>query len=131
MRRAVALAALISLVAAGTAAAEHWTKYADGDGGTQWSYDGDYTYKDKDSGRLIAMKAISKPSANFEPGGPDKGVGYVVAIDCRAKTSQQVAAYKPSTGLVTDANWRKQPAKPADAPLAAALCPHLEHVPVK
>ena len=80
MRRAFALAALISLVAAGTAAAEHWTKYADGDAGTQWSYDSDFTYKDKDSGLLIAMKAISKPSANFEPGGPDKGVGYVVAV---------------------------------------------------
>lgn len=130
MRRVIALATALSLIA-GAAAAETWTKYADGDGGTQWSYDGDYSYKDKQSGRLVVMKSISKPSANIAPGGPDKGVGFVEALDCKAKSSIRVASYKPSTGLTTDEAWRKQSAKGADAALVAAVCPHLDHVPVK
>src|SRR3546814_10085275 len=88
MRRALALAALIAAsAAAGTAAAEHWTKYVDADGGTAWSYDGDYTYKDRETGRLVVMQAISKPAANLGPSAPGKadGVGSVVAIDCAKK----------------------------------------------
>ncbi len=130
MRRAFALAAALSLIA-GAASAEKWTKYADGDGGTEWSYDGDYSYKDKDSGRLVVMKAISKPSANIAPGGPDKGVGFVEALDCKGGTSLRMGAYKPSTGLQMDDGWRKAQAKPADKALVAAVCPHIDHVPVK
>lgn len=130
MRRALALAAAFALTAA-AAHAETWTKYADGDNGTEWSYDGDYTYKDSASGRLVVMKAISKPSANIAPGGPDKGVGFVEAIDCKAKTSLRMGAYKPSTGLTMDDAWRKGQSKPADSALVAAVCPHIDHVPVK
>ena len=67
MRRALALAALIALTAAGAARAEHWTKYADADNGTAWSYDADYSYKDSQSGRLVVMQAISKPAASSSP----------------------------------------------------------------
>jgi hypothetical protein len=77
------------------------------------------------------MKAISKPSAGFEPGGPGKGLGFVDAFDCSAKNSVQVASYKPSTGLVTNDNWRKQTPKPADAPLLAAVCAGADKLPVK
>lgn len=130
MRRVLALAATFAFVA-GAAQAEPWTKYSDGDGGTEWSYDSAYTYKDKESGRLVVMKAISKPSANIAPGGPDKGVGFIEAIDCRAKTAIRVGAYKPSTGLQTNDAWRQDKSKPVDPPLAAAVCPHIDHVPVK
>ncbi len=130
MRRALALATALTLIA-GTASAEAWTKYADGDNGTEWSYDGDYSYKDKATGRLIVMKAISKPSANIAPGGPDKGVGFVEAIDCKAKSAVRVGAYKPSTGLQMNDAWRKEAPKGADAALVAAVCPHIDHVPVK
>ena len=130
MRRVFALAATLALVA-GAASAEPWAKYSDGEGGTEWSYDSAYTYKDKQSGRLVVMKSISKPSANIAPGGPDKGVGFVEAIDCRGKNAIRMGAYTPSTGLQMNDGWRSDKSKPADAPLAAAVCPHIDHVPVK
>ena len=43
MRRALALAAAIALTAATAASAETWKKYADGESGTEWSYDADYS----------------------------------------------------------------------------------------
>ncbi|WP_041373674.1 hypothetical protein [Phenylobacterium zucineum] len=101
MRRAVTLAAAFALAAAGGAAAETWTKFADGPNGTEWSYDADYTYKDRQSGRIVVMQAVSKPSANIGPSGPGKpdGVGYVYAIDCAKKNLITVASYKPSVAL--------------------------------
>jgi hypothetical protein len=129
--RAFALAAVLTLAVAGNASAERWVKYTNGDNGTEWSYDADYSYRDKASGRVVVMKAISKPSAGIAPGGPDKGVGFVDAIDCRAKNSLQVAAYKPSTGLAEDANWRGAKAKPMDAPLGAAVCKAVASLPEK
>jgi len=138
MRRAIALAALIAASAvAGTAAAEHWTKYVDADGGTAWSYDGDYSYKDKATGRLVVMQAISKPTANLGPSGPGKpdGVGSVVAIDCTKKNLITVGAYTPSKPMDMKANWRSDTPKKAvgaeNEALIAAVCPHLDHVPVK
>lgn len=137
MRRAVTLAAAFALAAAGGAAAETWTKFADGPNGTEWSYDADYTYKDRQSGRIVVMQAVSKPSANIGPSGPGKpdGVGYVYAIDCAKKNLITVASYKPSVALEIPANWRDEKPKKASGPeneaLVAAVCPHAGHVPVK
>lgn len=130
MRRALALAAAFALTA-GAALAEPWTKYADGDNGTQWSYDSAYTYKDKQSGRLMVMKSISQPAKNIAPGGPGKGVGYVEAIDCKKKDAISLGLYTPNKELAVNEGWRKDKTKPADAALVAAVCPHLDHVPVK
>jgi len=138
MRRALALAALIAASAvAGAAAAEHWTKYADVDGGTAWSYDGDYTYKDKATGRLVVMQAISKPAANLGPSAPGKpdGVGSVVAIDCAKKNLITIGSYTPSKPMEEKAGWRSDTSKKAAGPeneaLMAAVCPHIDHVPQK
>jgi hypothetical protein len=138
MRSALALAALVAVTAvAGTAAAEKWTKYVDVDGGTAWSYDGDYSYKDKATGRLVVMQALSKPAANLGPSAPGKpdGVGSIVAIDCVKKNLITVASYTPSKGTDQKANWRSDtPKKVAGAEneaLVAAVCPHIDHVPVK
>jgi len=135
MRRALALAALIALSTAGAAYAEHWTKFANGDNGTEWSYDGDYSYKDKQTGRLVVMQAISKPSANLAPSGPGTGVGYVYALDCAKHNVIMVSAYKPSQPFAIPDNWRSNTPKKAsgaeDEALFAAVCPHLDHLPVK
>lgn len=136
MRRVIALAAATAL-AATAASAETWTKFVDGPNGTQWSYDADYTYKDKASGRLVVMQAVSKPEAKLGPSGPGKadGVGYVYAIDCGKKNLITVAAYKPSAPLEIPAKWRDEKPKKATGPeneaLLAAVCPHVDHVPVK
>lgn len=137
MRRALALAALITLAAAGTARAEHWTKYVDAANGTSWSYDADYSYKDQKTGRLVVMQAISKPSANLGPSAPGKpdGVGSVVALDCAKKNLIMLSGYSPSKPLDIKADWRSDTPKKADGAeneaLLAAVCPHVDHVPVK
>src|SRR4051794_17674191 len=116
MRRALALATLIALGAAGAAQAEKWTKYVDADNGTAWSYDADYTYKDRQTGRIVVMQAISKPSANLGPSGPGKpdGVGSVVALDCSKKNLIMVAGYSPSKPLDIRSSWRGETPKKAD-----------------
>jgi hypothetical protein len=132
MRRALALAALIAVAASATAAsAETWKKYANGDNGTEWSYDTDYAYKDKDTGRVVVMKAISKPSANIAPGGPGKGIGFVEAIDCKAGTSLAMGSYKPSADLTINPDWRKGTPKKADPDLVSAVCPGASKLAVK
>ena len=123
MRRALALAAIVGLTAASAASAETWKKYANGDGGTEWSYDADYAYKDAKTGRVVVMKAISKPSANIAPGGPGKGVGYVEALDCAKGNTLVLGSYKPSSDLALNADWRSGTPKKSDAELAAAVCP--------
>jgi hypothetical protein len=136
MRRALALAAALSLTA-GAASAEAWTKYLDAAGGIQWSFDGDYTYKDKQTGRLIVMQAISKPEAKLGPSGPGKpdGVGSVVALDCKDKNLITLGSYKPSAPLDIKATWRSETPKKAtgadNEALIAAICPHAASVPVK
>ena len=135
MRRALALAALIVLSTAGAASAEHWTKFADGANGIEWSYDGDYSYKDKQTGRLVVMQAISKPSANLMPSPPPTGVGSVYAIDCAKKNVIPLGSYKPSVQFEISTSWRSDTPKklggPEDEALVAAVCPHIDHVPVK
>ncbi|MBU1378945.1 MAG: hypothetical protein KKE02_07745 [Alphaproteobacteria bacterium] len=136
MRRAIALATALTLIA-GAASAETWTKYVDGANGTAWSYDGDYSYKDKASGRLVVMQAISKPEAKLGPSAPGKpdGVGSIVALDCAKKNLILLGSYKPSAPLVINEKWRAETPKKAEgadnAALMAAVCPHVDHVPVK
>jgi hypothetical protein len=138
MRRVIALcAAATALAFAGAAAAEHWTKYVDVAGGLAWSYDADYSYKDSQTGRLVIMQAISKPEANMGPGAPGnpQGVGSVIAIDCGKKNLIQLGSYKPNQPLDIKANWRSDTPKKAEGQeneaLMAAVCPHVDHVPVK
>ena len=137
MRRALALAALIAVSAAGSAYAAHWTKYVDADGGLAWSYDADFSYKDRQTGRLVVMQAISKPEANMGPAGPGEanGVGSVVALDCAKKNMIMMSGYKPSAPLSIRGDWRQESPKKAAGPeneaLIAAVCPHIDHVPVK
>lgn len=136
MRRAFALATALSLLA-GAASAETWTKYVDAGNGIQWSIDGDYTYKDKQTGRLVVMQAISKPEAKIGPSGPGKpdGVGNVVAISCKDKNLITLGSYKPSAPLDIKATWRSDTPKKAtgadNEALLAAICPHADHAPVK
>jgi hypothetical protein len=141
MRRALALAALIATSAAAfatasSAFAEHWTKFADGANGIEWSYDADYSYKDKQTGRLVVMQAISKPSAGLMPSGPDKGVGSVYAIDCGKKNVIMMGAFKPSTAPFSImSGWRSDTPKnlggSEDVALLAAVCPSIDKVPAK
>ena len=137
MRRALALAALFTLAAAGTASAEKWTKYVDAANGTAWSYDADYIYKDSQTGRLVVMQAVSKPSANLGPSAPGKpdGVGSVVAIDCTKKNLIQLSGYSPSKPLDIKSSWRGETPKRAEGAeneaLLAAVCPMLGSVPAK
>jgi hypothetical protein len=135
MRRALALATLIALGASGAAHAEHWTKFADGANGIEWSYDADYTYKDKQTGRIVVMQAISKPSANLMPGGPEKGVGSVYAMDCQKKNVIMLGSYKPSAPFSIPSGWRSDTPKklggPEDEALLAAVCATADKVPTK
>jgi hypothetical protein len=140
MRRALALAALIAplaAMAAGSAQAEKWTKYVDVANGTAWSYDADYSYKDSQTGRLVIMQAISKPSASLGPSGPGKpdGVGSVYALDCAKKNMISLGGYSPGKPLVIANGWRSETPKKADGAeneaLLAAVCPTLANVPAK
>src|SRR5579859_948073 len=135
MRRALSLAALIAVSSTGAARAENWTKFADGDNGIQWSYDNDYTYKDKQTGRIVVMQSISKPSAGLMPSGPDKGVGYVSALDCEKDNLILITAFKPSKPFEIPSGWRSDTPKkaggPEDEALFSAVCPTASHAPVK
>lgn len=136
MRRALALATALSLLA-GAASAENWTKYVDSANGIQWSFDADYTYKDRETGRVVIMQAISKPEAKIGPSGPGKpdGVGSVVALDCARKNMITLGSYKPSQPLDIKDTWRKDTPKKADgadnAALMTAVCAMADKAPVK
>lgn len=127
MRRVIALAALVTTVA-GAASAETWVKYVDAANGIQWSYDADYAYKDRQTGRTVVMQAVSKPAAKIGPSAPGKpdGVGSVVAIDCAKKNMIVLGSYSPSKPLDIKATWRSDSPKKADGAenqaLVAAAC---------
>ena len=137
MRRAIALAAIFAVTAAGAASAETWKKYVEADNGTAWSYDADYAYKDRATGRIVVMQAISKPSANLGPSGPGKpdGVGSVVAIDCQAKNMIVLGSYTPSKPLSLSPTWRSDAPKKASGSdneaLVAAVCASSSSFPAK
>jgi hypothetical protein len=137
MRRAFALAAVAALAVTSAASAETWTKYFDAPNGTAWSFDKDYSYRDRQSGRLIVMQAISKPSASLGPAGPGKsdGVGNVVGLDCANKNMIMLGGYKPSVPLEIKASWRLDSPKKAvgadNEALMAAACPTAAGAPNK
>jgi hypothetical protein len=137
MRRAFALAALIALTTVGAASAETWKKYVDVDGGTAWSYDADSAYKDRATGRIVVMQAISKPAANLGPSGPGKpdGVGSVVAIDCNARNMIVMGSYTPSKPLALAPTWRSDAPKKASGSdneaLVKAVCAGASSYPSK
>jgi len=134
MRRVLALATTLSLIA-GAASAETWTKFFTMENGADVSYDSDYTYKDKETGRLVIMQALSKGTMGPSAPGKADSVGSVVALDCAKKNLVALASYRPNAALAIKADWRKDTPKKAEgadnAALIAAVCPHAEHVPVK
>jgi hypothetical protein len=137
MRRAFALAVLIALTTVGAASAETWKKYVDADNGTAWSYDADSVYKDRATGRIVVMQAISKPAANLGPSGPGKpdGVGSVVAIDCNARNMIVMGSYTPSKPLALAPTWRSDAPKKASGSdneaLVKAVCAGASSYPSK
>jgi hypothetical protein len=135
MRRAVALAVLAAFAASGAASAETWTKFATMENGAVVSYDGDYTYKDRQSGRLVVMQALSKGTLGPSAPGKADSVGSVVAIDCAKNNMISVASYRPNTPIEIKATWRsdtpKKVAGSDNEALVAAVCPHAADVPVK
>lgn len=134
MRRALALAATLSLVA-GAASAETWTKFHTMENGASVSFDSDYTYKDKQSGRIVVMQALSKGTLGPSAPGKADSVGSVAAYDCSKKNVIPMASYRPNQALDIKATWRSDTPKKAEGAdneaLLAAVCPHADHVPVK
>ncbi|ODT88877.1 hypothetical protein [Phenylobacterium sp. SCN 70-31] len=134
MRRAIALAAALSILA-GSAAAETWTKFHTMENGADISYDSDYTYKDSQTGRLIVMQALSKGTLGPSAPGKADSVGSVIALDCAKKNIISLANYRPNQPLDIKANWRSDTPKKAEGAdntaLIASVCPHAEHAPVK
>ncbi|MFN3521695.1 MAG: hypothetical protein ACK4YQ_05565 [Phenylobacterium sp.] len=136
MRRALAIAALLTL-AAGSAAAEAWTPFAGDPAALQWFYDADYSYRDQQSGKVVVMQAVSKPSAKIGPSGPGKpdGVGSIVALDCARKTVVLVSSYKPGVVPAEADGWRGEKGKAAtsadDKALIGAVCPGAAGLPTK
>lgn len=134
MRRALALATILSLVA-GAASAETWTKFFTMENGADVSFDKDYTYKDKKTGRLVIMQALSK--GEFGPSAPGKAdsVGTLVALDCGSRNLLSVGSYRPNAPVEMRDDWRGDKPSKADGPdnaaLIAAVCPTADSVPVK
>ena len=126
MRRALAIAALTAMTTATAAQAETWKAYsAVSDKGLQWSYDADYSYRDAQTGKVIVLQAIGKPGAEprMGPSGPGKpdGVGFVYALDCKAKTLLNLGGYTPKKPLELSATWRGEKMSPAKSPEDKAL----------
>jgi hypothetical protein len=121
MRRALALAFLAAFAAAGAAHAEKWTKYVEGANGLSWQIDEDYTYRDRASGRIVVMQAVSKGATGPGLPGEADGVGSVVAIDCKTKSLITLGSYKPNQPLDIKANWRADTPKKAEGSDNAAL----------
>ena len=126
MRRAAVIATLSALALALPAAAETWTAYTTPtDKGIQWSYDSDYSYRDAASGRVVVMTAVGKVGATprmgpSAPGAAD-GVGFVYALDCKAKNLIPMGSYSPKKPLEIASGWRGDAVKKADGADDAAL----------
>ncbi|WP_374574202.1 hypothetical protein [Phenylobacterium sp.] len=137
MRRAIAIAVFVSLGAAGAASAENWKPFAGDPAALQWFYDADYAYKDQESGKVVVMQAVSKPSAKVGPSGPGKpdGVGSIVALDCAKKTLTLVASYKPGVEPAEADGWRQDKGKKVssddDKALLGAVCAGADGLPTK
>jgi len=140
MRRVVALCALTLLAAGSAAQAETWKAYtAPTDKNLQWSYDADYSYRDAQSKRVVALTAIGKVGATprmgpSAPGAAD-GVGSVVALDCKAGNMILIAGYAPSKPLAINDTWRATTPKKIDSAddkaLEQAVCAGADKLPTK
>ena len=135
MRRAIALAALVSFTVSGAAAAETWTKFFTMENGAEVSFDKDYTYKDKATGRLVIMQALSKGDLGPSAPGKADSVGTVVALDCTKRNLITMASFRPNQPLDVKSTWRADTPKKAEgadnAALIAAVCPGADQLPVK
>lgn len=134
MRRALAIAATIAL-AAGAAQAETWKQVFTMENGANINVDTDYVYKDRQSGRLIVMQALSKGSIGPSAPGKADSIGSLTAIDCGAKNMIAMASYRPNIPLDVKSNWRSDTPKKATGPdneaILAAVCPMADKAPVK
>jgi hypothetical protein len=135
MRRALALAVTAAFAVTGVASAETWTKFATMENGAEVSYDKDYTYKDRQSGRLVVMQALSKGTLGPSAPGKADSVGSVVAIDCASKNMIAVASYRPNVPLDIKASWRNEtPKKVSGADneaLMKAVCADSSKAPIR
>jgi len=135
MRRALALAVTAALASAGAANAETWTKVFTMDNGATVNVDTDYTYKDRQSGRIVVMQALSKGTLGPSAPGKADSVGSVVALDCTNKNMISMASYRPNTPLDVKPTWRSDTPKKAtgadNEALVAAVCPTASSAPVK
>jgi hypothetical protein len=146
MARALALTlALVAATAAlgvtGAASAETWKPYsAISPKKIQWSYDADYAYRDKQSGRVVLLTAAGKVGAEprIGPSGPGAadGAGAVVALDCKRQNMIFLSGFSPGQALDISDKWRSGKAQPVSSDpdgkaLAAAVCPTAESLPEK
>jgi hypothetical protein len=140
MRRVLVIAALSTLAVASAAQAETWKPYsAVAPNSTQWSFDSDYSYLDKSSGRVVVMQAIGKVGAEprLGPSGPGKpdGAGSVVALDCKASNLILIGSYSPKKAFTPDDGWRRATPKKVDSAedkaLLAAACENAKGLPTK
>ena len=140
MRRVFALCALTLLAAGSAAQAETWKAYTTPtEKNLQWSYDADYSYRDAQSKRVVALTAIGKVGATPRMGpsapGATDGVGSVVALDCKAGNMILMGGYSPSKPLAITDTWRGVTPKPIaasdDKALEAAVCAGADKLPIK
>lgn len=135
MRRAFALALTAALAVAGAASAETWTKFATMENGADVSFDKDALYKDRQSGRLVVMQALSKGELGPSAPGKADSVGSVVAIDCANRNMISMASYRPNAPLDVKPTWRSDtPKKVSGADneaLVKAVCALASDVPSK
>ena len=135
MRRALALAVTAALASAGAAHAETWTKFFTMENGASVSFDRDYTYKDRQSGRIVVMQALSKGALGPAAPGKADSVGSLVALDCSSKNMIAIAAFRPNTPLDVKTTWRSDTPKKAtgadNEALVAAVCPTASSAPVR
>ena len=135
MRRALALAVTAAFAMTGVASAETWTKFHTMETGAEVSFDKDYTYKDRQSGRLVVMQALSKGTLGPSAPGKADSVGSVVAIDCGKKNMINMGSYRPNTPFDPKATWRSDTPKKASGAdneaLLQAVCASAASAPVK
>lgn len=135
MRRAFALAVVAALACGSAAAAETWTKFFTMENGADVSFDKDYTYKDRATGRVVVMQALSKGDLGPSAPGKADSVGSVVALDCTKRNMISMASYRPNQPLDVKSTWRADTPKKAEgadnAALIAAVCPTANELPVK
>lgn len=140
MRRVFAFCALSILAVGSTAQAETWKPYTElTPNSLQWSYDADYSYRDAQSKRVVALTAIGKVGATprmgpSAPGAAD-GVGSVVAVDCKAGNMILLGGYSPSKPLAINDTWRGTTPKKIDSTedkaLEAAVCAGADKLAIK